>query len=256
MQYVFANQLIVPQWPAPVGVHALTTLRGPAGYSEEPFDRLNLGARCGDQDESVRASRELLRAQAALPTAPRWLHQVHGTAVHRFDAGASNTHVEPQTDAAVTATPGQVLAILTADCLPVAFAAADGSEVAIAHAGWRGLCDGVLEATLQAMDAAPANIMAWLGPAAGPQRYEVGDDVRDAFIVRDRGAEQAFRATRPGHWLCDLYQLARQRLRAQGVRRIHGGEYCTISDAERFFSHRRDGRCGRMASLIWIAPKR
>lgn len=256
MQHGFANQVLVPQWPAPAGVHAFTTLRGPAGYSAYPFARLNLGARCGDRDESVRASRALLCAQAALPAAPHWLHQVHGTAVHRFDAAALSARVEPQADAAVTAMPGQVLAILTADCLPVAFAAIDGSEVAIAHAGWRGLCDGVLEATVRAMDAAPGNIMAWLGPAAGPHRYEVGDEVRDAFIARDRDAEHAFRATRPGHWLCDLYQLAHQRLRAQGVNRIYGGEYCTIGDAERFFSHRRDGRCGRMASLIWVAPQR
>jgi YfiH family protein len=256
MQHVFANQVLVPQWPAPAGVHALTTLRGPAGYSAPPFNGLNLGARCGDRDDCVHDNRALLRAQAVLPSAPCWLQQVHGTAVHRFGADAPSTYVEPQADAAVTAMPGQVLAILTADCLPVTFTAVDGSEVAIAHAGWRGLCDGVLEATLQAMDAAPENVMAWLGPAAGPRRYEVGDDVRDAFIACDRDAEHAFRASRPRHWLCDLYQLARQRLRAQGVHRIYGGEYCTIDDAERFFSHRRDGRSGRMASLIWIAAER
>lgn len=253
MQPGFAKQVLVPPWPAPAGVQAFTTLRGPVGFSEQPFDRLNLGARCGDREQSVRANRALLLTLAALPAAPHWLHQVHGTALHRFAGDALRAPVELQADAAVTTTAGEVLAILTADCLPVIFAAVDGSEVAIAHAGWRGLCDGVLEATVQAMDAAPGDIMAWLGPAAGPQRYEVGADVRDAFIACDRGAEHAFRATRPGHWLCDLYQLARQRLQAQGVCRLYGGEYCTISDVARFFSHRRDGRSGRMASLVWIA---
>jgi len=254
MQPQFAQQVIVPQWPAPAGVHAFTTLRGPTGYSVLPFDRLNLGAHCGDQDESVRANRALLAVQARLPAAPRWLRQVHGTAVHRFAGEAGDA--EPEADAAVTTVPGTVLAMLTADCLPVALAAADGGEVALAHAGWRGLCDGVVEATVQAMASSPGNLIAWLGPAAGPQRYEVGDAVRAAFIAHDPLAAQAFAATRPGHWLCDLYELARQRLRAQGTRRIYGGEQCTISDARRFFSHRRDGRSGRMASLIWIAPGR
>lgn len=252
MPQPFAQQVIVPPWPARAGVHAFTTLRGPAGHSAMPFAQLNLGAHCGDVAAHVASNRTLLKVQARLPAPPRWLRQVHGTAVHRFAAGDRDT--EPQADAAVTAVRGEVLAILTADCLPVAFAALDGSEVALAHAGWRGLCDGVLEATLQAMHSAPCDVMAWLGPAAGPQRYEVGDEVRAAFIARDRAAAQAFAATRPGHWLCDLYQLARQRLRAQGTGRIYGGEYCTISDAGRFFSHRRDGRTGRMASLIWIAP--
>lgn len=256
MQHGFANQVIAPQWPAPASIRALTTLRGPDGFSTGPFAHLNLGEHCADCDESVRANRALLRVQANLPSAPCWLHQVHGTVVHRFDAGGSSVCIEPQADAAVTVLPGCVLAILTADCLPVLFAAVDGSEVAIAHAGWRGLCAGVLEATVQAMDAAPENIMAWFGPAAGPMHYEVGDDVRAAFIARDRGAEHAFRATRPGHWRCDLYLLARQRLRALGVRQTYGGDYCSISDGERFFSHRRDGRSGRMASLIWIAPGR
>lgn len=256
MQRGFEQQALLPDWPAPTGVRALTTLRGPAGYSQAPFDRLNLGVRCGDVAEQVHANRALLRVQAALPAAPCWLQQVHGTAVHRVVADAAAAQHEPTADAAVTAIPGKVLAILTADCLPVTFAALDGREVAIAHAGWRGLCAGVLEATLLAMDTAPGNVMAWFGPAAGPQAYEVGDEVRDAFIARDRNAAQAFSATRPGHWLCDLYQLARQRLHALGVSQIYGGEYCTISDADHFFSHRRDGRSGRMASLIWIAPQR
>lgn len=254
MQHAFANQLIVPTWPAPAAVRAFTTLRRPAGHSAAPYDCLNLGAHCGDRDAHVRANRELLAVQAHLPSAPRWLRQLHGIAVKRFAAGDPFAPAEVEADAAVTSATDVVLGILSADCLPVAFAAVDGSEVALAHAGWRGLCDGVLEATLQAMHSAPCDVMAWLGPAAGPQRYEVGDEVRTAFIARDRAAAQAFAATRPGQWLCDLYQLARQRLRAQGTSRIYGGEYCTISDAGRFFSHRRDGCTGRMASLIWIAP--
>lgn len=254
MRPEFAQQVLSPHWPVPASVRALTTLRGPLGCSQAPFNHLNLGTRCGDCDDA-HANRALLREQAQLPSAPCWLQQVHGTTVHRFDGGGLRAGDEPQADAAVTAIPGQVLAILTADCLPVAFAAADGSEVAIAHAGWRGLCNGVLEATVQAMATAPGNVVAWLGPAAGPQHYEVGAEVREAFIGRDQMADQAFSATRPGHWLCDLYQLARQRLHAQGISRIYGGECCTISDPGRFFSHRRDGRSGRMASLIWIAAK-
>src|SRR3546814_10507594 len=155
VQRGFEQQQIKPDWPAPPDVQAWTTLRGPLGHSSAPFDRLNLGARCGDRDDSVRANREWLRVEAELPAAPCWLQQVHGVAVHRFAAGDTAADAEPIADAAVTAVPGRVLAILTADCLPVAFAARDGREVAMAHAGWRGLCAGVLEATVRAMAVAP-----------------------------------------------------------------------------------------------------
>jgi YfiH family protein len=158
----------------------------------------------------------------------------------------------PVADAAVTRSPGEVLAILSADCLPVLLCAADGSEIAAAHAGWRGLAGGVIEATMAAMQTAPADLLAWLGPAAGPQAYEVGAEVRDAMLLADAGASLAFSPTRPGHWHCDLYALARRRLQAAGIRSIHGGERCTISEPAHFYSHRRDGRSGRMASLIWI----
>lgn len=242
------DNLLLADWPAPRGVHGLTTLRAPLGASQPPFDRLNLGARCGDGPETVERNRRLLGELAGLPEPPRWLRQVHGTTV-AVEPGED----EPEADAAVTATPGRVLAILTADCLPVLFAARDGSEVGAAHAGWRGLCDGVLEATVAAMRTQAGELLAWLGPAAGPQAYEVGDEVRAAFLAVDPRAAEAFASTRPGHWHCDLYALARQRLAAIGVARVFGGEFCTISDPWRFYSFRRDGRTGRMASLVWIA---
>ncbi|WP_240097544.1 peptidoglycan editing factor PgeF [Thermomonas flagellata] len=238
-------------WPAPPGVHALTTLRHGLGVSAPPFDSFNLGARCGDAPEAVAENRRQLEAALPLPAAPRWLRQVHGVAVTVEPA-----QDEPEADAAVSATPGRVLAILTADCLPVVLAAKDGSEIAAAHAGWRGLAAGVLEATVAAMRTPPAGLIAWLGPAAGPQAYEIGAEVRAAFVERDPGAAAAFVATRPGHWRVDLYALARRRLAAAGLATdaLHGGGLCTISDPARFYSHRRDGRSGRMATLAWIAP--
>lgn len=236
-------------WPAPAGVSALTTLRGPAGWSAPPFDRFDLGLRNGDDAVAVQANRELLERGLALPSAPCWLRQVHGTRV----VVDPEPGEEPEADAAVARVPGKVLAILSADCLPVVLASADGAVVAAAHAGWRGLAAGVLEATVLAMDAPPATLLAWLGPAAGPDAYEIGAEVRDAFVARDAEAAAAFTATRPGHWRVDLYRLARQRLAGAGVppQAIHGGGLCTISDAGRFYSHRRDQRTGRMATLAW-----
>ena len=237
-------------WPAPPNVHAFTTLRFGAGMSQSPFDTFNLGnarAADGDDPDVVARNRAELVERAGLPTPPRWLRQVHGTRVV-----AEPGDDEPEADASLTSTTGTVLAILTADCLPVVFAAGDGSEVAAAHAGWRGLVAGVLEETVAAMRTAPAELIAWLGPAAGPQAYEVGAEVHDAFVSRDARARDAFVATRPGHWRVDLYALARQRLADAGVERVHGGGLCTISDPKRFHSHRRDGRGGRMATLVWM----
>ena len=256
---------IEADWPAPPGVRALVTLRHGAGASMVPFDRFNLGnARgpAGDDPVVVAANRAELVDRLGLPSAPHWLRQVHGTGVLRVDealppgnatAERGRMAEEPEADAAVTRVPGAVLAILTADCLPVVFAARDGGELAAAHAGWRGLAGGVLEAALSAMAAAPAEVVAWLGPAAGPEAYEVGAEVREAFVGVDPGAEAAFVPTRPGHWHVDLYALARRRLQAAGmaVADIHGGGLCTISD-RRFFSHRRDARTGRMATLAWM----
>lgn len=242
-----ASAILRADWPAPPGVQAFTTLRHGAGVSQAPFDHFNLGTRAGDDPDAAASNRAELIARLALPSAPRWLRQVHGTAI-ALEPGDD----EPEADAAVTAMPGTVLAILTADCLPVVLAADDGSEIGAAHAGWRGLATGVLEATVAAMQASPERVVAWLGPAAGPQAYEVGEEVFEAFVPRDPRAASAFSATRPGHWNVDLYALARQRLADAGVTRIHGGGLCTISDPQRFFSHRRDQRGGRMATLAWI----
>ena len=248
-------------WPAPKRadgskVHAFTTLRHGAGVSRPPFDSFNLGLRSGDEEAAVLRNRLQLAEFAGLPSAPHWLRQVHGTDVVRLDAAMATG--EPEADAAVTSVPGVVLAILTADCLPVLFAAKDGSEVAAAHAGWRGLAAGVLEATIAQLNTAPDHLLAWLGPAAGPQRYEVGIEVYDAFVGRDWAADRAFASTRPHHWHVDLYALARRRLEKLGLRShdIHGGALCTIADPQSFFSHRRDQRTGRMASLVWMDPVR
>lgn len=247
-----AATLLKANWPAPARVHALTTLRGSSdvGTSVPPFYRFNLGAHCGDEAAAVESNRERLQQIARLPGIPRRLRQVHGVQVARFDPTCGDKEVS--TDAAVTSTPGEVLAILTADCLPVLLCAIDGNEVGAAHAGWRGLAAGVLENTVAAMRTSPSELLAWLGPAAGSQAYEVGEEVRAAFLDRDIRGSVAFTATRPGHWHVDLFELARQRLQAVGVDRVFGGGLCTISDPHRFFSHRRDGRTGRMASLIWM----
>jgi YfiH family protein len=241
------RSLLRADWPAAPNVHAFTTLRGPAGDSVAPFDRFNLGMRSGDDAETVAANRWMLERALDLPSTPRWLRQVHGNAV-AIDPGVD----EPEADAAVTRVPGVVLAILTADCLPVVFAADDGSEVGAAHAGWRGLAGGVLEATVAAMRTPPERLLAWLGPAAGPDAYEVGEDVHATFVDVDAQCSNAFVATRPGHWRVDLYALARRRLAAIGVTRVFGGGLSTISDPRRFYSHRRDQRTGRMATLVFF----
>lgn len=242
------------QWPLPPRVRACTTLRFGAGGSQPPFDRFNLGNRHaadGDDPATVEGNRAELIEHLQLPAAPHWLRQVHGTEVVRRDAPALPGQAEPVADAAVSATPGVVLAVLTADCLPVLFAAEDGTEVGAAHAGWRGLAAGILENAVAAMGTPPSRLVAWLGPAAGPAAYEIGEEVFAAFVDPDPRAAAAFAATRPGHWRVDLYQLARQRLAAVGVAQVHGGGLCTISEPQRFYSHRRDARTGRMASLIW-----
>ena len=244
---------LAADWPAPASVRAFATLRGPAGLSAPPFDHFNLGARSGDDPQVVADNRDELGRLLALPSPPRWLRQVHGSHVQRLTADDAPS-TEPEADAAVTADPGVVLAILTADCLPVLFASIDGDEVGAAHAGWRGLAAGVLERTVAAMRTPPSRLLAWLGPAAGPQAYEVGEEVRAAFVGADAATAATFVATRPGHWLCDLYALARLRLARAGVTRVHGGGMCTISDPQRFYSYRRDGATGRMASVVWINP--
>ncbi len=252
------SALLHADWPAPAGVHAVTTLRHGPGISPAPFDRFNFGntGSGGDSPANVAANRAALIKLATLPSPPHWLRQVHGVGVHRFErdeAAGDDTPIEA--DASVTSAPGAVLAILTADCLPVVFAARDGGEIAAAHAGWRGLAAGVLERTLEAMTTRAADVVVWLGPAAGSLAYEVGGEVFDAFVVPDAGASAAFVPTRAGHWRVDLYALARRRLLAAGVASaaIHGGTRCTIREADAFFSHRRDATTGRLATLAWIA---
>ncbi len=249
-----APALLPADWPAPPGVHAFTTLRHGLGVSSPPFDDFNLGNRYaadGDDPDTVERNRALLVAAAGLPSLPHWLKQVHGIDVVRCDGSPREGH-EPIADASVTAAPGTVLAILTADCLPVVFAADDGREVAAAHAGWPGLSAGMLEATVAAMHTPADRLLAWIGPAAGPQHYEIGVEVRDRFLVQDARADTAFIATRPDHWRVDLFAIARMRLAQAGVTRVHGSGLCTISDPQRFFSHRRDARTGRMATLVWF----
>ncbi|NII52809.1 peptidoglycan editing factor PgeF [Luteibacter sp. SG786] len=241
---------IVPDWEAPATVGtAVSTRQGP-GVSLPPYDRLNLGLRSGDDPARVTANRAALATALHLPAAPLWLRQVHGTDVADA-ASVPASDDEPVADAVVARGPGRVLAILTADCLPVLFASDDGQTIGAAHAGWRGLAAGVLENTVARMGVPPASLFAWLGPAIGGPSYEVGAEVRAAFVERAPVTEAAFTPTRPGHWTCDLYILARRRLAAAGVARISGGGFDTFRDP-RFYSYRRDGAAsGRFASLIW-----
>ena len=237
--------LIVPDWPAPGRVHALQTTRH-GGVSLPPFDDFNLGDHVGDDALAVARNRALL--QAFVPTEPLWLRQVHGSEV----VDAADAACLPQADASVTTRAGVVCAVMTADCLPVLLCDEAGTVVAAVHAGWRGLAAGVIEAAVHSMGVPTATLMAWLGPAIGPQAFEVGTEVFDAFTGADRRAREAFRQTAGDKWLADIYLLARQRLQQLGVQRVYGGGFCTYSERERFFSYRRDGRTGRMATLIWL----
>jgi YfiH family protein len=248
---VSAPDLILPDWPAPAGVRAAFSLRSP-GVSSPPFDSLNIAAHVGDEPGAVAENRRRLRERLELPAEPAWLTQVHGARVADLDAESSGSSLEPA-DGAVSRIRGQVCAIQVADCMPVLFASADGVAIGAAHAGWRGLAGGVLEAVVDAMRAPPEALLAWLGPAIGQRHFEVGGEVRAAFLATDPGAAAAFAANPRGRWQCDLYGLARRRLAALGVTRIHGGGWCTYADAGRFFSYRRNGRCGRMAAVIWRA---
>jgi len=235
---------IVPDWPAPPNVKALITTRA-GGISKGPFASLNLGLRTGDDPQAVAANRD--RLNSLLPQQPKWLRQVHGASVVEADALAGR----PEADAGIARRPGTVCAVLVADCIPVLLADGDGTTVAIAHAGWRGLAGGVIENTARRMAIDPRALIAYLGPGIGPRAFEVGADVRDAFLARDADAAAAFTPHVAGKWLADLFLLARQRLRRAGVGAIHGGTLCTFSDAQRFFSYRRELRTGRMAALIW-----
>lgn len=240
-------EFLIPDWPAPANVRALQTTRL-GGFSPSPWNSLNLGDHVGDEAARVAANRSALVRH--LPAEPLWLEQVHGQVVVAADTWRAASR--PVADAAYARQPERVCAVMTADCLPVLFCDRAGAVVAAAHAGWRGLQGGVLEATVAAMKVAPNEILAWLGPAIGPQCFEVGDEVRAAFVAQDPLAGLAFRPHAPGKWLADIYGLARQRLQALGLISISGGGNCTVSESARFFSFRRDGVTGRMASLIWL----
>ncbi len=238
----------VPDWPVPPGVRAVSTTRE-GGVSPPPFAGFNLADHVGDAPEAVARNRAALLTGVPLPQAPRWLRQVHGTTVVDLDRCPQT---QPEGDAALTRIPGRVCAVLTADCLPVLLCDAEASVVAAVHAGWRGLAAGVLETTVAAMGRAGVTLSAWLGPAIGPEAFVVGGEVRRAFVTGDPGAERCFHP-HGDRWRADLFALARRRLEALGVT-VYGGGRCTWSDG-RFFSYRRDGVTGRMASLIWLEAR-
>jgi YfiH family protein len=235
-----------PDWPAPPNVRAWTTERGgPARYGT-----LNLAMHVGDDANAVAANRKRLREAVDLPAEPRWLEQVHGTRVLDLDRDDA-----VRADGAVTTRAGTVCTVMTADCLPVLFCDRAGTRVGVAHAGWRGLLDGVLQAAVAAFRSPPAELIAWLGPAISQDAYEVGPEVRDAFAARRASAERRFARNARGRWQADLYGLARDALESAQVSAVHGGGFCTFAEADRFFSHRREAPCGRMATLIWLAPE-
>jgi hypothetical protein len=249
---------ITPEWLAPQSIKTLVSTRK-GGISQHPFDTLNLGDHVGDQMADVLANRVIFAKH--LPAEPLWLKQTHSTVVSTPHSRLSVQGDEILADAAVTDLPNEVLVIMTADCLPVLFTNSNATVVGVAHAGWKGLCAGVLENTITELlklsdDQSPANLMAWLGPAIGPDAFEVGEDVVSAFA--DSGipvTPNSFKAfpNKPGKYLANIYQLAMGRLEASGVESIFGGAYCTVKDQERFFSYRRDGQTGRFASAIWIS---
>lgn len=246
-----ARNWIRPDWPASARVRAISTTRH-GGISTGKYASLNLGDHVGDAPDAVARNRALLAAGLRLPNPPCWLRQVHGTRVCDLDVDANSA--SPEADASTTTTPGKVCAVMTADCLPVLLCDDAGTRVAVAHAGWRGLCAGVIEAAIATFATPRERLMAWLGPAIGPEAYEVGADVHRAFVGHDADSERAFQRVAPEKFLANLYLLARIRLQRAGVAGIHGGHWCTFSDPERFYSFRRDRDTGRMASLIWIQP--
>ncbi|HSM31965.1 MAG TPA: peptidoglycan editing factor PgeF [Woeseiaceae bacterium] len=239
-------QWIRAEWPAPAGVIAGTTTRH-GGVSKGKYRSMNLGAHVDDDPECVSENRRRFVAGCELHTEPDWLKQVHGTGVRQAGETAPL-----EADAAIARGPGAVVAVLTADCLPILLCADGGDEIAAIHAGWRGLAAGIVGATLASMHTPPRRLLAWFGPAISQSAFEVGDEVRAAFIAGDAGADACFLPNERGRWQADLYALGRRQLEAAGVGAVHGGDLCTVGDRERFFSHRRDGQCGRMATFIHL----
>ncbi|MYF68609.1 MAG: peptidoglycan editing factor PgeF [Proteobacteria bacterium] len=266
MTFPRRNGVIHPDWPAPARVHAASTLRV-GGVSRGSYASLNLSTAVGDDEANVDRNRLILSEMLALPAEPLWLRQVHGTTVLNLDGadrptpaqrsgppppGSMSLRGPPAADGAVTSSSGRPCVVLTADCLPVLFCDTSGTRVAAAHAGWRGLAGGVLESVVRCMGVDPCRLLTWIGPGVGQQAYEVGEDVLDQFVESDPNAVAYFTGNANGRWQADLYGLARLRLRTAGVEKIYGGGWCTYSDSERFFSHRREAPCGRMATLIWL----
>ncbi len=241
------EHLIFPDWPAPAAVRAVSATRR-GGISPPPYDGLNLAGHVGDDPAHVAENRRRLAAVAGWPGEPAWLEQVHGITV----VAAETVSAPVAADAAWTRQPGRPCVVMTADCLPVLFCDRAGTAVAAAHAGWRGLAAGVIAATVASLGIPAGQLLVWLGPAIGPDAFEVGEEVRAAFLALDAGNADCFRRSSTGRWLANLYQLARRQLQSLGVSGIYGGDCCTFSDPARFFSYRREQRTGRMASLIWL----
>jgi hypothetical protein len=239
--------VISPDWPAPAHVKAVTTERD-GGLSRGPYASLNLGTQLGDDPDSVAGNRRVLTAELELPVEPSWLEQAHGATVADLDTGPPGA-----ADGAVTSSAERVCAVLSADCLPVLFTSTVAVRIGVAHAGWRGLASGVLPAAVAAMGGDPGDLLAWLGPAIESAAYEVGAEVRAVFIAADPGAAAYFTPNDAGRWQADLYGLARRSLEAAGVNAIYGGNFCTYTETKRFYSHRREAPCGRMATLIWLS---
>ena len=244
------SELIIPNWLAPDNIKAISTTRH-GGYSRPPYDNMNLGAHVGDDKLLVSQNRQQLIQLANLPESPRWLQQVHGT--HIIDSADWQADIEA--DAIFSQHANHVCTVMTADCLPLLLCNQQGDTVAAIHVGWRGLAAGIIEKALKAFSGDASTIMAWLGPAIGPTQFEVGQEVYDTFVHETPNAAEAFIATDNHHYLADIYSLARQNLQKKGITNIFGGEFCTVTDNERFFSYRRDGITGRMASMIWITNK-
>ncbi|MDD9998850.1 MAG: peptidoglycan editing factor PgeF [Rhodospirillaceae bacterium] len=260
------NGVIQPDWPAPARVRAASTLRV-GGVSRGSYASLNLSMGVGDDEANVARNRRILSEMLNLPAEPLWIRQIHGTTVLNLDESdlpAATQHLEQRStgpssrnqpvaaDGAVTSNSRQPCVVLTADCLPVLFCDTTGTRVAAAHAGWRGLAGGVLESAVRCMGVDPGQLLTWIGPGISQQAYEVGEDVLEQFVESNPNAVAYFTGNANGRWQADLYGLARLRLRTAGVEKIYGGGLCTHSDSERFFSHRREAPCGRMATLIWL----
>lgn len=244
------EQFIYPDWPAPPNIKALSTTRI-GGHSLAPYDEFNLGAHVGDDTDAVQKNRKQLIVSQQLPASPYWLNQTHSTHV----INSTEWQQDIEADAMISTIHNHICTIMTADCLPILLCNTQGDIIAALHAGWRGLAAGILENTINKFGDEPKNLMVWLGPAIGPTQFEVGEDVYKVFTTHSPQAQNAFQQTDASHYLANIYCLAKQRLNALGVKQIFGGDFCTVTEQQRFFSYRRDGITGRMASMIWIEPK-